>query len=146
MRWRTVEERKKDRKGDDEALLESRKQWHTWFAWHPVEVDKENLWFEKVCRRATGFTSEGFLIYEYKDFLEILKGDYTKLSDEESHGAWTNKGSSARKAVMGDIYLDTATNELKIFDGNNFIVLDRGSAGLLAYNDGINRLVVAIKA
>ena len=25
--------------------------WHTWFAWHPVKVDKSWIWLEKICRK-----------------------------------------------------------------------------------------------
>jgi len=31
-----------------------REEWHRWFAWHPVTVGKEWVWWEHVERRATG--------------------------------------------------------------------------------------------
>jgi hypothetical protein len=27
------------------------KEWHRWFAWHPVEVDGMQVWWERIERR-----------------------------------------------------------------------------------------------
>jgi hypothetical protein len=27
------------------------KEWNTWFAWHPVEIEGTNIWLEKVERK-----------------------------------------------------------------------------------------------
>ena len=41
---------------------EKLRQWHVWFAWHPVRIDENIVWLEKVKRRKTG------VIYEYWDY------------------------------------------------------------------------------
>jgi len=32
-------------------------EWHDWFAWHPVTVDGERVWLEKVQRKAYHYST-----------------------------------------------------------------------------------------
>lgn len=49
-------------------------QWHPWFAWKPVKVGNENIWLEKIFRRAMVYNSHGKPVWGYAaDESEILK-------------------------------------------------------------------------
>ena len=48
------------------AKSERLRQWHVWFAWHPVRIDEYIVWLEKVKRRKTGMVYE-FLEYKLLD-------------------------------------------------------------------------------
>lgn len=66
MRWKT------------ETLSEKRKrleQWRTWFAWYPVKMNGEWVWFEQIYRRTIIYSGPGTDVYEteYCDTLGLLK-------------------------------------------------------------------------
>ena len=49
--------------------------WELWFAWYPVRVDDERVWFKKVYRRCinTYVDMEDWSRYEYGNMFDVLK-------------------------------------------------------------------------
>lgn len=67
MRWLTETLKEKD---------ERMAKWKPWFAWHPVRIDKELVWFEWIYRRTKAYRGGmGDTIYEteYTDTMTMLK-------------------------------------------------------------------------
>lgn len=36
------------------SKTQRQKQWHDWFAWHPIRINDEIVWLETVERKRTG--------------------------------------------------------------------------------------------
>jgi hypothetical protein len=79
MTWRTLS---KDYKKKKQVLLyEQKRQWHKWWAWHPVKVKKTSdynqwVWFEPVYRRAADWNPWRTVcryVWQYTTDFELLK-------------------------------------------------------------------------
>lgn len=70
MRWKTRYSRK-------EAWAKKRYEWHEWFAWRPVTIKDEWVWFEKIYRRyrssRIGIEFGASDVAEYSDAMDMLK-------------------------------------------------------------------------
>ena len=55
-------------KFDCGKTIDEMKDWHPWFAWHPVRVGPHDCrWLETIERRLWGFTVEdSWYIWEYR--------------------------------------------------------------------------------
>ena len=42
------------------------REWHTWFAWHPILIDNSYIWLEFIERRLTYEDVHNNTIYEYR--------------------------------------------------------------------------------
>ena len=51
--------------------------WKPWFAWRPVTIHGERVWFETVYRRCinTYVDMDNWKRYEYGTILDVIKGD-----------------------------------------------------------------------
>lgn len=49
--------------------------WRRWFAWRPVMIDNERVWFEWVYRRTLIYSSsmDDYYVTEYADAMSILR-------------------------------------------------------------------------
>jgi hypothetical protein len=82
MTWSIVSEEAKRKKKI--LQYEQKRQWHKWWAWHPVSIKKTEdyeqwVWFEPVYRRANDhFPWRTFCKYrwEYTTDYELLKQIY----------------------------------------------------------------------
>lgn len=72
MRWTYV-----DSKAKYFEKLDKKKQWHKWFAWHPVVVNREWVWLETISRKGyTKGVSENNVVYlgwNYKSLNDFTK-------------------------------------------------------------------------
>jgi hypothetical protein len=51
------------------------RQWHKWFAWHPVKTDNNCIWLEFVYRKGTNHISVPYdrhFSWEYKECLTTI--------------------------------------------------------------------------
>jgi hypothetical protein len=65
-------------KEDDDRIWQeiNHKRWQTWFAWHPVKVNKMWVWGKMVYRKPvlkTHVTMNNRTTYKYGSILDILK-------------------------------------------------------------------------
>jgi len=64
---------------EKEEIREAKKQWHHWYAWHPVRLNDRGpfVWLEYVQRKGyegtTGMTEPPYLCYNYKEADELVK-------------------------------------------------------------------------
>lgn len=43
-----------------------RESWHIWFAWHPVKIENQRVWLEKVKRIGTCYQTDLDSIWLFK--------------------------------------------------------------------------------
>ena len=64
---------------EKEKIREAKKEWHGWFAWHPVRLGSPSYWawFENIQRKAyegtTGMTEPPFLCFNYKEHDPLVR-------------------------------------------------------------------------
>jgi hypothetical protein len=59
------------------GFVEPKAPWQAWFAWYPVKVNSERVWFKTVYRRCinTYVDYDDWKRYEYGSILDVLAED-----------------------------------------------------------------------
>jgi hypothetical protein len=86
-------------------------EWTSWYAWYPVIVNDEYVWFEKVYRRQTriGGNRNGWI---YKGIFDMLKnsGSENQVSMQamsaKSSGAHPTPGAQYIRTIVGGVRND----------------------------------------
>jgi len=90
------------------------RRWHTVFAWKPVTVGIQRVWFEKVYRRRIGGLANGEWMYGTE--FDIIKGSGELVLPEG-----TSNSMPPTKLSTGMMRTNISQNTLEVYNGSKWV-------------------------